>query len=223
MTAVAENEIRPRNSVANDSSLNIAMLCLSVPGRDVSLLDTDSLTAFNKDDRLPELFYKSILELDSTDRRGALLRTLTITSKPDESRPVIPGSEMSDPVRTSKDALVAALICRRIDLITTNTDGDTALIVAAAKARSDIHTTGRGGATALHHAAQTADEETVSMLLHWKADPMAEDTDKRTPHWAVGNGKLQNARVLLDSSADEDKVGQTSQPLAEANRKSDLG
>lgn len=221
---------------------NIVMLCLSVPGCDVSLRDKDNLTAFDlsqgNDELIPNLFYKNILEMDETDPQGALLRVLTVTSEPTEDKAKFPGAAIFEPIQERNSALVTALIRRGVDLTARNTDGDTALHIAAAQvdsadiatslleAGSDINAKGASGATPLHHAAHTADEEMVTVLLHWQADVDVKDSDEKTAlHLAAENGQLDVARVLLGHGADtkaEDRAGQTPLQLAEDSKEIDL-
>lgn len=215
---------------------NIVMLCLSVPGCDVGLRDEDGLTAFdiarqNGAEFIPNLFYKSMLDLDEIDPQAALLRVLTLTSQPAEARPVFPGTALFEPVRERNEALVQALISRGVDLTARDSGGDTPLHVAAAQvgstkiakllleAGSDVAATGGGGGTPLHSAARTADAEMIDVLLDWGADVTGEDSSKQTAlHWAVQSGKLDVARVLLEHGADaeaRDNAGQTALKLAE--------
>lgn len=221
---------------------NIVMLCLSVPDCNVGLKDEDNLTAFDialqaNDDLIPNLFYQNILELDTTEPQASLLRVLTITSEPAGDLPVFPGTAMFEPARDRNEALVAALIERRVDLTVRNTDGDTALHVAASQARntviaemlleagSDVDATGSGGATALHNAAQTADSDMVRALLRWKAEPAVTDCDGKTALDRAGdNGQHDIVCVLLDHRTDVEKANPTAQPtqqLAEANQEVD--
>lgn len=218
---------------------NIVMLCLSVPDCNVGLRDEDNLTAFDlalhaNDDLIPNLFYQNILELDTTDPQASLLRVLTITAEPAEDLPIFPGAAMFTPARDGNEALVAALIERRVDLTVRNTAGDTALHVAASQidntavaemlleAGSDIDAAGSGGATALHNAAQTSDPEMVKLLLRWKAEPVATDRDGKTAlDWAEENGQSDILCVLQNHLADADTTGQPTPQVSSVNREVD--
>lgn len=200
---------------------NIVMLCLSVPGCDVSLRDHDNLTAFDiamakKDEVIPTMFYKSILELEERDPQGALLRILTVTSEPAaEHKPTFPGAALFQPIEERNPALIAALIARGVDLSARNADGDTALHVAVSMienvdmaqtllaAGCDVDASGGGGATALHRAVGTGDEEMIKALLQWKPDLAMKDANEKTAFdVAVQDGKHDISRFLLDHGAD---------------------
>lgn len=199
---------------------DIVMLCLSVANCNVGLRDKDNLTAFDialqeRDEVIPNLFYKNMMDLDDHDPQAALLRVLTLTSQPMTDKPIFPGVEIFDPIQDRNSALVEALIARGVDLTARNADGDTALHLAARQvnnvdiatrlleAGSDIDSVGGGGATALHHAARSADEDMVQVLLQWNADVLVRDSSQRTPlQWAEQNVHHDTARVLINHTAD---------------------
>lgn len=140
---------------------DMVQLCLSVPDCDVGVCDDTGYTGFdlalgagNGSDAIPTLFYVSVLELQETHPQIALLRALTLSSEPDEDKPVFPGKALFDPIRDRNSPLVSALIKRRVDLTARDKDGNTALHLAAAvadnaeitmmllKAGADIHALG---------------------------------------------------------------------------------
>lgn len=144
---------------------DMVQLCLSVPDCDVVVLDNTGYTAFdlalgagNGSDAIPTSFYRSIFEMEQTDPQGALLRALTMSSEPDEDKPVFPGEALFDPIKDRNSHLVAALIKRRVDLTVRDRNGNMALHLAVAladnreitvmllKAGADIHALGNGTA-----------------------------------------------------------------------------
>lgn len=162
----------------------IVMLCLSVPGCDVSLTDNDNLTAFDialqeNDDLIPNLFYKSILSLEADDPHGALLRVLTMSSESNEDKPIFPGAAIFEPIEDRNLPLLKALIGRGVDLTAKDSNGDTALHLAAAEignsdivrmlleAGANVNGTGTEGAIPLH---QAADSDIRQLLQEWKGD-----------------------------------------------------
>lgn len=116
-------------------------LCLSVPDCNIGLRDNNGLTAFdlsigngNDYSAISTLFYTSMIDMEQRDPEGALLRGLTITSEPNDDKPIFPGEAMFNPIRNRNTALVAALIDRRVDLTFRDEEGNTALHVAAGQA-----------------------------------------------------------------------------------------
>lgn len=128
--------------------LDMVQLCLSVPDCDVGVRDGTGCTAFDLalgaeygSDTIPTLFYGSIFEMEQTNPQGALLRALTLSSEPDEDKPVFPGEALFDPIRDRNSHLVAALCNRGVDLTARDHDGNTALHIAAALADNTEITT----------------------------------------------------------------------------------
>lgn len=199
---------------------DMARLCLSVPECNVALRDQDDLTAFDiarkgDDELIPNLFYASILEMDTRDPRGALLRVLTVSSRPPEDLPIFPGEAMFQPIEDRDPALVVALISRGVDLSARNRNGDTALHLAAAQtnnadivrrlleAGSDIDAIGAGGSTPLHCAARVSDRETVKVFLQWNLDLEVKDSNGKTAlDVAAQNGQHDIARLLVNYNPD---------------------
>lgn len=220
----------------------MVQLCLSVPDCDTGVHDQHGKTAFDRatehgSEVVPDMFYRSIIEMEDHDPQGALLRVLTITSQPDENAPRFPGIAMFDPVDGSNEALVAALIGRGIDLTARNEDGDTALHVAAAKAGnvaivtrlvdagSDVDAKGNGGSTPLHHAVMAGDTQIVRVILANGGDIGIEDDDGMSAlQLAQQNRQVGIAQILGDhrgvvDSKHED--GRTASHLPEANERSE--
>lgn len=226
---IQDNQGRTALHWASAASLTIMVrLCLSVPECNIGLKDNDGLTAFDVaresgDDKIPDLFYRSMVEMEDTDPQVALLRVLTVTSDPNaaKDRPIFPGKAMFDPVEDRNSPLVRALINRGVDLTATNKHGDTALHVAAAgvdnldiltqllEAGSDVNAVGRRGATPLHYATQAADKRIVQALLRWKAKANAKDHDGKTALVLAKENKNGDLVLLLEDAMDQD--GQTGQ------------
>lgn len=119
--------------------VDMVTLCLSVPDCDVGLKDKDGLTAFDLSGgdgavNVQPLFYSSIFDMETRDPQSALLRALTITSEPDDDKPIFPGEALFDPIRDRNSPLVTALLDRQVDLTSRDGDGNTALHVAASEA-----------------------------------------------------------------------------------------
>lgn len=173
-------------SVGNHSDM--VRLCLSIPECQIGLLDNDGLTAFDLamsggggNEAIPDLFYKSILEIEDTHPQNALLRALTVTSEPDRDKPIFPGVAIFDPIEADNEILVAALINRGVDLTAKNVNGDTALHVAAKmgnrkivtmllSAGSKTNATSNGGATPLDYATEMKDKQIMQLLLESDVD-----------------------------------------------------
>lgn len=197
-------------------------LCLSIPDCNTGLLDHEGLTAFDillrsgsRGEAISNMFYNSIIEMDTHNPQTALLRILTITSEPATAgKPIFPGQAMFPPVEDSNEPLVTALIARRIDSTTTNHDGDTALHMAAAKASNlrivsklinagwDVNAVGNQGATPLHCAARTRDVEVVRLLLHHEANVGAKDDRGFTPLKLAEEIQCEDLVVLLQDATD---------------------
>lgn len=121
--------------------LDMVALCLSVPDCNIGLRDNDGLTAFDlsigdgtNDGAVSAMFYSSMLALEQTDPESALLRCLTISSAPNDDKPIFPGAAIFNPIRNRNTALVKALIDRRVDLTFRDDEDNTALHVAAGQA-----------------------------------------------------------------------------------------
>lgn len=207
-------------------------LCLSISGCNVALRDQDNLTAFDiakqgNNELIADLFYASMMEMDPRDPQAALLRALTVTSRPSKDLPLFPGVAIFQPIEDRNPEMVAALIACGVDLTTTNGDGYTALHVAAAltdnagivrrllEAGSGIDDTGAGDMTPLHCAARSSDQETVKVLLEWKPDLLLKDSGEKTAlHVAAQNGQQDIARLLRNYCADTITVdGRTTRDL----------
>lgn len=135
----------------------------SVPDCNTGLRDNDGLAAFDLTDTavtrggtISTMFYTSMMDLEERDPQSALLRALTITSQPNEDKPIFPSEAMFDPARDGNSPLVTVLIDRRVDLSFRDQDGNTALHVAAGQAKN---------------------AEIVSKLLHAGADINAISND----------------------------------------------
>lgn len=225
---------------------DMVMLCLSIPGCDIGLKDSDGLTAFDLSRRsehgssaeaIQTLFYKSMFEMEQENPQGALLQLLTLTSDPDSGdKPIFPGEAIFAPIVDRNSPLVVALINRGIDLTATNQDGDTALHLASAivdnteiarrllEAGSDVNAIGNGGATPIHCAA-AVDARMVQVLLKWDADVAIMDKqDKSSLHWAAQNGQVDVSRILLEHGVDaggKDRDGRTALDLVERSQESE--
>ncbi|KAL0639442.1 hypothetical protein Q9L58_001470 [Maublancomyces gigas] len=191
---------------------DMVQLCLSVPDCDVAVLDNTGYTAFdlalgagNGSDAIPTLFYRSIFEMEQTDPQGALLRTLTMSSEPDEDKPIFPGEALFDSIKDRNSHLVAALIKRRVDLTVRDRNGNMTLHLAVAladnreitvmllKAGADIHALGNTmamvlqaifgimtdmstiGAAGATPSDLAADDMMVQTLSNWKSDMVVID------------------------------------------------
>lgn len=222
---------------------DMVMLCLSIPGCDIGLKDSDGLTAFDLSRRsehrssaeaIQTLFYKSMFELEQENPQGALLQILTLTSDPASGdKPIFPGEAIFAPIVDRNSPLVVALIKRGIDLTATNQDGDTALHLASAiventeiatrllEAGSDVNAIGNGGATPIHRAA-AVDARMVQVLLKWDADvTITDEQDKSSLHWAAQNGQVDVSRILLEHGVDaggKDRDGRTALELVEGSQ-----
>lgn len=201
------------------SYVDMVMVCLSVPDCLVGLKDNDGLTAFDismrntdRNECIPNLFYKSMFDMGDRQPQAALLRALTITSEPAIKKSLFPGAAMFTPIAENDERLVEALIGRGVDLTATNEAGDTALHLAAAKpdnvaittrllnAGSDVNAIGQRGATPLHYAVGSADVEMVKLLLHHDADRSSKDHSERTALQLAEEDRKQDLVVILAGS-----------------------
>lgn len=172
-------------------NMSMVQLCLSISDLTTGIRDTNGHTAFDiavrsDSESIPNEFYHSIFEMDEDSPQGALLRALTIASERNDDAATFPGIALFDPVETSNEPLVVALIDRGIELTIRNDNGDTALHVAAQKgnvailkalndAGCNINDRGNRGATPLHYAAITGNTEMVDAILASGADCTIQD------------------------------------------------
>lgn len=207
------------------SRTDMVRLCLSVPNCNSGLLHHDGLTAFDislqmstGDDTISNLFYHTILDLQTYAPQEALLRLLTITSEPatatNSDKPVFPGKVMFDPVLDANEPLVAALIARGIECTAKDDDGNTALHMAVGEtcdlgiarklidAGWDVNAVGKGGATPLHCATRTRDVKMVELLLEHEADVAFKDDCGHTALNLVEDTQCQDLVVLLQAATD---------------------
>lgn len=206
---------------------DMVMLCLSVPECLIGLRDNPGLTAFDislrnagaGDDVIPNLFYKSMLELEHTHPDDALLRVLTVTSAPDTEKPIFPGEAIFDPIAHRNGPLVKALIDRGIDLTATNTSGDTALHlaiqlgdVAAAtmllEAGADVDALGSAGTTPLHCAGVTGQVDIAQLLVDHGAVVGAEDKPGEPELHLVAQHRAEDIVIPLTEAEMDEEVGQ---------------
>lgn len=205
---------------------SLVQLCLSVTACDVGLRDEDSVTAFDiarldhhQSEVIPNLFYRSMMELEETDPQEALLRALTVTAEPVSNldRPKFPGEAIFDPVHAQNLRLVSALVDRGIDLTARDADGNTALHVAVGigntdiavrllQGGSDIDALDSGGVSTLDHA-NVVGPRMVQVLLDWKAQTAAgSDTEESVSDWITENEKLDGSRVVRGGVGTSDGV-----------------
>lgn len=198
---------------------SMVQLCLSVPDLATGIRDNNGHTAFDIAARsgrelITDEFYRSIFEMEEHAPQAALLRALTISSERNDAAPVFAGIALFDPVETSNEPLVVALIARGVELTTKNDHGDTALHVAAQKgnveilkalhgAGSDINAGGNGGATPLHYAAVSGDTKMVVAILVAGGDSAIEDHDGNLASGlAVENKHFGIAQMLKTNQTD---------------------
>lgn len=193
------------------NNIEMASFCLSVPGMDTSLRDSDGLTAFdiscNHEDEqeiIPRLFYQGMLEMEKKYPDDALLRLLTMSSEPDLDGPVFPAKALLRPVIRNNLPLVAALMETGVHLTAVNEAQE----------------------TALHLAAKEGHEEMMEFLLDNSSRGESFDVDavteeRLTPlHYAAANGHVEVLQTLLGHGADNavlDIVGRTALDLAVEN------
>lgn len=204
---------------------DMVMLCLPVPEFLVGLRDNSGLTAFDialrsagaGDDIIPNLFYKSMLELEHTHPEHALLRVLTVTSAPDTEKPMFPGEAIFDPIAHRNGPLVKALIDRGIDL--TITAGDTALHLAIRlgdlpatamllQAGADANAVGMGGATPLHCATMTGQVDIAELLVDCGAGLGAKDKSGKTALHPAEEHRAEDIVTLHPEAAMNREVGE---------------
>lgn len=181
-----------------EGHLDMVRLCLSVPESEIGLKDDEGCTAFDialriGNEIVAAAFYLNILDMEETHPQEALLRVLTLTAEPATGTALFPGAAVFWAVEEGNEMLVEALIVRGIDLTARNEHGDTALHVAATYggnieivtmllvAGSDVNAAGCGGATPLHYAVRTGEVSVVRLLLRWKANANARDTEGKVP------------------------------------------
>lgn len=181
-----------------EGHVDMVRLCLSVPQSEIGLKDDEGCTAFDialriGNEIVASAFYRNILDMEETHPQEALLRVLTLTAKPATGRALFPGAAVFQAVEEGNEMLVEALILRGIDLTVRNEHGDTALHVAVTfcgnieivtmllVAGSEVNAVGCGGATPLHYAVRTGEVSMIRLLLHWKANENARDSEGKVP------------------------------------------
>lgn len=216
---------------------DMVSLCLSVPECQIGLLDNDGLTAFDlsmggdsasRNEMIPNLFYKNILDIEEAHPQTALLRSLTVTSVPAVDRPTFPGAAMFDPIKANNVNLVAALLRRGVNLTAINGDGDTALHVAAKmgnrkiasmllKAGSKANDTGSGGRTALDYATTIADKKLMQLFLDWEAGIVEEEVEEPQEPYEAGDYQLRVAPDIAEDLSVHTLGGQSTLQVEASN------